>query len=95
MSTPSRVLGSVLTTWMTFVPCFLFIFVGAPWIVRGRRGLTLALSEITAAVVGVIVKGRPRTQDRPRSSRGRHEAEALPSPSRTHLPRAVYSPCGS
>jgi chromate transporter len=51
------VLGSVLTTWVTFVPCFLFIFVGAPWIehLRGRRGLTRALSGITAAVVGVIL----------------------------------------
>jgi chromate transporter len=51
------VLGSVLTTWVTFVPCFLFIFVGAPWIehLRGRRGLSAALSGITAAVVGVIL----------------------------------------
>jgi chromate transporter len=51
------VLGSVLTTWVTFVPCFLFIFVGAPWIehLRGRSGLTAALSGITAAVVGVIL----------------------------------------
>jgi chromate transporter len=51
------VLGSVLTTWVTFVPCFLFIFVGAPWIehLRGRKGLTAALSGITAAVVGVIL----------------------------------------
>jgi chromate transporter len=50
-------LGSLLTTWVTFVPCFLFIFVGAPWIehLRGRQGLTAALSGITAAVVGVIV----------------------------------------
>jgi len=51
------VLGSVLTTWVTFVPCFLFIFVGAPWIeqLRGREGLNAALSGITAAVVGVIL----------------------------------------
>jgi chromate transporter len=51
------VLGSILTTWVTFVPCFLFIFVGAPWIehLRGRRGLDAALSGITAAVVGVIL----------------------------------------
>jgi chromate transporter len=50
-------LGSLLTTWVTFVPCFLFIFVGAPWIehLRGRAGLTAALSGITAAVVGVIL----------------------------------------
>lgn len=51
------VLGSVLTTWVTFVPCFLFIFVGAPWIehLRGRTDLNAALSGITAAVVGVIL----------------------------------------
>ena len=51
------VLGSILTTWVTFVPCFLFIFVGAPWIehLRGNRALTAALSAITAAVVGVIL----------------------------------------
>jgi chromate transporter len=51
------VLASVLTTWVTFVPCFLFIFVGAPWIehLRDKQGLTAALSGITAAVVGVIL----------------------------------------
>jgi chromate transporter len=50
-------LGSVLTTWVTFVPCFLFIFVGAPWIehLRGNQALTAALSGITAAVVGVVL----------------------------------------
>jgi chromate transporter len=50
------VLGSVLTTWVTFAPCFLWIFVGAPYIetLRGVRLLTHALSAVTAAVVGVI-----------------------------------------
>lgn len=50
------VLGSVLTTWVTFVPCFLWIFLGAPYIeyLRGRKSLSCALSAITAAVVGVI-----------------------------------------
>ena len=50
-------IGSVLTTWVTFVPSFMFIFVGAPWIehLRGRTGLTAALSGITAAVVGVVL----------------------------------------
>ena len=50
-------LGSILTTWVTYLPCFMFIFVGAPWIqhLRGRKGLTAALSGITAAVVGVIL----------------------------------------
>ena len=51
------VLASCLVTWVTFVPCFFFIFVGAPYIevVRGNRHLTAALSGITAAVVGVIL----------------------------------------
>jgi chromate transporter len=51
------ILGSILTTWVTFVPCFLFIFVGALWIehLRGNKALTAALSGITAAVVGVVL----------------------------------------
>jgi len=50
-------LGAVLTTWVTFVPCFLWIFLGAPYIeaLRGRRSLNAAMSSITAAVVGVIL----------------------------------------
>jgi chromate transporter len=50
-------LGGVLTTWVTFVPCFLWIFLGAPYIevIRGNRALSAALSAITAAVVGVIL----------------------------------------
>ncbi|MEM7483343.1 MAG: chromate efflux transporter [Acidobacteriota bacterium] len=51
------VLGSLVTTWVTFAPCFLWIFLGAPYIewLRGWRTLTDALSAITAAVVGVIL----------------------------------------
>ena len=51
------VLGSILTTWVIFVPSFLWIFLGAPYIeyLRGDKGLTAALSGITAAVVGVIL----------------------------------------
>jgi len=51
------ILASVLATWVTFVPCFLFIFLGAPYIeyLRGNKSLTTALSGITAAVVGVIL----------------------------------------
>jgi chromate transporter len=51
------VLGAVLTTWVTFVPCFLWIFLGAPYIekLRGQRPLSMVLSAITAAVVGVIL----------------------------------------
>lgn len=50
-------LGGLLTTWVTFVPCFLWIFAGAPLIERLRtnRSLAAALSAITAAVVGVIL----------------------------------------
>jgi chromate transporter len=50
-------LGAVLTTWVTFVPCFLWIFLGAPFIerLRGNAALSGALSAITAAVVGVIL----------------------------------------
>ncbi|WP_425374914.1 chromate efflux transporter [Methylobacterium segetis] len=50
-------LGGLLTTWVTFVPCFLWIFLGAPYIerLRGNRALAGALSAITAAVVGVIL----------------------------------------
>lgn len=50
-------LAAVLTTWVTFIPCFLWIFLGAPFIeaLRNNRALTGALSAITAAVVGVIM----------------------------------------
>jgi chromate transporter len=49
-------LGALLTTWVTFLPCFLWIFAGAPYVekLRGQRALAGALSAITAAVVGVI-----------------------------------------
>ena len=51
------VIGASLTTWVTFVPCFLWIFLGAPYIERlqGNRAVSGALSAITAAVVGVIL----------------------------------------
>lgn len=50
-------LGGLLATWVTFAPCFLWIFVGAPYIeaLRGNKSLAGALSAITAAVVGVIL----------------------------------------
>jgi chromate transporter len=49
-------LASVLVTWVTYVPCFLWIFLGAPYIeaLRENRGISDALAGITAAVVGVI-----------------------------------------
>jgi len=50
-------LGGLLTTWVTFVPCFLWIFVGAPYMERLRENLRLsaALNAVTAAVVGVVL----------------------------------------
>jgi chromate transporter len=50
-------LAAVLTTWVTFVPCFLWIFLGAPYIEKLRENRTLAgaMAAITAAVVGVIL----------------------------------------
>ena len=50
-------LGGLLTTWVTFAPCFLWIFVGAPYVerLRSNRALAGALSAITASVVGVIL----------------------------------------
>jgi chromate transporter len=50
-------LGGLLATWVTFTPCFLWIFLGAPYIetLRGNRALSGALAAITAAVVGVIL----------------------------------------
>ncbi len=48
--------GAIITLWMTFAPCFLWIFAGAPWIARltAAPRLSGALKAITAAVVGVI-----------------------------------------
>ncbi|MCP3470423.1 chromate efflux transporter [Bradyrhizobium sp. CCGUVB1N3] len=50
-------LGGLLATWVTFTPCFLWIFLGAPYVelLRGNKGLAGALGAITAAVVGVIL----------------------------------------
>ena len=51
------VLGATVATWATFAPCFLWIFLGAPYIerLRGNVTLTHTLSAVTAAVVGVIL----------------------------------------
>jgi chromate transporter len=53
----SGLVGALVTTYVTFLPCFVFIFVGAPYIevVRGNRALAGALAGVTAAVVGVIL----------------------------------------
>jgi chromate transporter len=55
--TLSGVTGALVTTYATFLPCFFFIFLGAPYIevLRGNKDLTGALTGITAAVVGVIL----------------------------------------
>lgn len=49
-------IGAILTTWVTFVPCFLWIFLGAPYVEKllHVRWLTSAMTAITASVVGVI-----------------------------------------
>lgn len=53
----SATLGALLTTWVTFTPCFLWIFLGAPFIerLRNNAALSAALTAVTAAVVGVIL----------------------------------------
>jgi chromate transporter len=52
----AAVLAALLTTWVTFVPCFLFVLLGAPYVegLRKNQTLSAALAGITAAVVGVI-----------------------------------------
>src|SRR5687768_15101581 len=53
----SAVVGALVTTYVTFLPCFLFIFLGAPYIeiLRGNKSLNGALSGVTAAIVGVVL----------------------------------------
>ena len=55
--TASAITGALVTTYTTFLPCFIFIFLGAPYIevLRGNKSLTSALSGVTAAVVGVVL----------------------------------------
>ncbi|MFC7400091.1 chromate efflux transporter [Chelatococcus sp. GCM10030263] len=50
-------LGALLTTWVTFAPCFLWIFLGAPYVeaLRGNKAISAALTAITGAVVGVVM----------------------------------------
>jgi chromate transporter len=52
----AAVLAALLTTWVTFVPCFVFVFVGAPHVerLRGNRTMSSAMTGVLAAVVGVI-----------------------------------------
>ncbi|MFO0425004.1 MAG: chromate efflux transporter [Planctomyces sp.] len=53
----AAILGATLTTWVTFVPCFYWIFLGAPYIekLRSSRALQAAMNCITAAVLGVVL----------------------------------------
>ncbi len=53
----SAFIGATLATWVTFIPCFLWIFLGAPYVetLRSNRALSAALSAISAAVTGVIL----------------------------------------
>lgn len=50
-------LGGLLATWVTFAPCFAWIFLGAPWMeqLRKNASISAALTAVTAAVVGVIL----------------------------------------
>lgn len=51
------ILGAMVTTWATFVPCFLWVLVGGPYVesLRGNKSLHAAMSAITAAIVGVVL----------------------------------------
>ncbi len=53
----AAVIGALVTTWVTFIPCFLFVFLGAPHVeqLHDKPALSAALTAITAAVVGVIL----------------------------------------
>lgn len=53
---PGALMGALITLWVTFAPCFAFVFLGAPWIERMQESRVLAgsLAAVTAAVVGVI-----------------------------------------
>jgi chromate transporter len=54
--TAGGIVGSVLTLWVTFAPCFVFVFLGAPVVerLRSHTALTGALAAVTASVVGVV-----------------------------------------
>jgi chromate transporter len=56
-SLSAATLGALITTWVTFIPSFLWVFLGGPHIeqLRGNKRITMALSAVTAAVVGVIL----------------------------------------
>ena len=51
------IFGAMLTTWATFVPCFLWVLFGGPYVeaLRGNKSLNTVMSSITAAIVGVVL----------------------------------------
>jgi chromate transporter len=53
----SALVGALVTTFVTFLPCFVLVFAGAPYVegLRAHRGLDAALTGVTAAVVGVVL----------------------------------------
>jgi chromate transporter len=92
----SGVLGALLTVWVTFVPCFLWIFLGAPYIeaLRGNVALASALAAITAAVVGVIANlalwfRLARAVREPRVVRRRAMVDAAPDTGGADRPRVA------
>ena len=91
-------LAGTLTTWVTFVPCFLWIFAGAPFVetLRGNRALSAALAAITAAVVGVILNlaiwfALHTLFGEVREVRGFGMAVAIPNPVTINLPALVLT----
>ena len=91
-------LAGTLTTWVTFVPCFLWIFAGAPFVetLRGNRALSSALAAITAAVVGVILNlaiwfALHTLFGEVREVRGFGMAVAIPNPVTINLPALVLT----
>ena len=82
-------IGAARHDWVTFVPCFLFIFIGAPYVerLRGNRRLSAALTGITAAVVGVIASlalffALHTLFTEPRRSPRAHSTSSTPCPGR-------------
>jgi chromate transport protein ChrA len=88
------VLASVLATWVTFVPCFLWIFLGAPYVesLRDNASLSAALSAITAAVVGVILNLAIRA--RTGITRGRHHRRGRHAAGGWRVRRTAAFPTG-
>jgi chromate transporter len=82
-------LAGLLVTWVTFTPCFLWVFLGAPYVeaLRGVRALSASLSAVTAAVVAR--QSQPRCQATPENSRWYRIFAELAAVG-IHAERAVY-----